>query len=358
MMKGKLPRKLLFFKEKISLLAILVVMVFAILLVSSLLAGFVSYLLITYDIMPFLQFEESVEVATLYMIIVSLLIGTILARFFGGRFLRQIKELADATKAVAAGNFDVRIKGGGTKEIDLIRSSFNSMVKELADIETLRMDFVNNVSHEFKTPVASIRGFARRLKKNSLTAQQRNEYLDIIISESERLTRLSSNVLLLSRLENTEKIIERVQFRLDEQLRRTILLMEPQLLKKSLEVDIELSSVSIVANEEMLSDLWINLLSNAIKFSFEASTIRLRLTSTQTDAIVSLSDEGIGMDEKMQKHIFDKFYQGDKSRATEGNGLGLTLVKRILELENGRIEVDSTLGKGTTFKVLLPMIKQ
>jgi len=355
MMKGKISNK--FFKEKISMLVILVVMIFAILIASNILAGFVTYILVVYDIIQF-PLAQPIEAAVVSMAVSSLLIGTILARFFGGRFLRQINELAAATKAVAAGNFNVRIKRGGTKEMDFIRSSFNNMAKELANIETLRVDFVNNVSHEFKTPIASIRGFAQRLKRNSLTAQQRDEYLDIIISESERLTRLSSNVLLLSRLENTEKIIERAEFRLDEQLRRTVLLMEPQLLNKGIEVGVELEAVTLVANEEVLSDLWINLLSNAIKFSFDASTIGLKLTATKNEAIVTVSDEGAGMNEEVLEHIFDKFYQGDKSRSTEGNGLGLTLVKRILELENGKIEVESAPGKGATFKVSLPINKK
>jgi len=342
------------FKEKLSLLGVLVVMIFAILLVSSLIAGLVSYTLVTRNIIPF-QTGHALEAAAVYIAIISLLIGTVLARFFGVRFLRQIHELADATKAVAAGNFNVRLKSGGAREIEFIRSSFNDMVSELSNIETLRSDFVSNVSHEFKTPVSSIRGFARRLKKDSLTDEQRNEYLDIIISESERLTRLSSNVLLLTSLENTEKIFEKAEFQLDEQLRRGVLLLEPQLKKKNLEVDITLASVKILANEEMLSELWINLIGNAIKFSPEGSTIRIALASAGNDAVVTVSDEGYGMDEDVKKRIFDKFYQGDKSRSTEGNGLGLTLIKRILELEKGKISVNSEVGKGATFTVSLPI---
>jgi len=351
-MRDKVAKR--FFKEKLSLLAILVVMIFAILFVSSLIAGLVAYVLITHEITPF-RHGRIFEAVAVYMAAVSLLIGTILARFFGGRFLKQISKLAEATKAVAAGDFNVRIKSGGAKEVEYITTSFNDMVQELSNMETLRSDFVGNISHEFRTPVASISGFARRLKKSSLTREQRDEYLDIIISESERLTRLSSNVLLLSSLENTGKFIEMAEYQLDEQLRRTILLLEPQLLKKNIDVDIDLNSVSITANEEMLSDLWINLLNNAVKFSHENAEIRLSLTAGDKDAVVTISDDGIGMDEDIKNHIFDKFYQGDKSRATEGNGLGLPLVKRILELENGKIEVESEPNKGTTFIVTLPI---
>jgi len=353
---GKNTRSLT--KARVSLLVILIVMVFAILLVSSIVASLVSYTLVTRGIIPDLQDGEIQEgsvlaFGSLYMAFVSIITGTILARFLGGRFLRQIQELADATKEVAAGNFNVRLTGGRARETESISNNFNNMVKELSNIETLRSDFVSNISHEFKTPISSIRGFARRLKKNSLTDEQRNEYLDIIISESERLTRLSSNVLLMSKLENTASNLEKEDYSLDEQIRRTVLLLEPQLRNKNLDVDIALESVRIMANEEMLSDLWINIFGNAIKFSPEGGEIKITLTSINNKAVVTVTDNGIGMSDEVKKHIFDKFYQGDKSRLTEGTGLGLPLVKRILELENGEVKVESQLGKGSTFTITL-----
>ena len=299
--------------------------------------------------------EKRLMLIIVYMVLVSVFTGTILAWVGSKRFLRQINELAEATKEVASGNFNIRIQTGNAREMMLITNNFNEMVKELSNIETLRADFVSNISHEFKTPIASIRGFARRLKKDTLTTPQRNEYLDIIISESERLTRLAGNVLLLSRLENTEKIFEKDVYLLDEQIRRTVLLLEPQLQKKRLEVDVALEATRIFASEEMLSHLWINLLGNAIKFSLYDGTIKITLDVAGDEAVATISDAGIGMDDEVKKHIFDKFYQGDQSRATEGNGLGLSLVKRILELENGRIAVDSELGKGTRFTVSLPL---
>ena len=354
MMRDNTTKKL--FKERLSLIAVLVVMIFVILFVSSFIAGVVSYLLVTRHVFP-VSPHNMLEAAAIYMAVVSLLIGTILARFIGARFLRKIHALADATKQVALGNFDVRMEVGGAREIDVISNSFNDMVKELSNTETLRSDFVNNISHEFKTPVSSIRGFARRLKKNSLSEKQRNEYLDIIISESERLTHLSSKILLLSSLENTEILFEKTLYPLDEQLRRTVLLMEPQLKKKKLEVDITLESVSITANEEMMSELWINLLSNAIKFSPEGETITVCLTKTDGIAEVIVSDNGVGISDENKKYIFDKFYQGDKSRSTEGNGLGLPLAKRIVEIEKGEIMVDSKSEKGAAFIVRLPVSK-
>ena len=352
MMKGKISKRML--GIHLSMLAMLVTMIFIILVVSMVIAGTVSYLMMSWNIIPSLP-ENRHVLLIVYMALVSLLTGTILARVGGKQFLRRIYELVKATREVAAGNFNVRLGCGGAREIDIITKSFNEMVKELSTIETLRSDFVSNISHEFKTPISSIRGFARRLKKDTLTDEQRSEYLDIIISESERLTRLSSNVLLLSRLESAEKSFEEVKYSLDEQIRRTILLLDPQFHKKEIEIDAALDSVQILANDEMLSHLWLNLLGNAIKFSPNGGTIKITLETNGKDAIVSITDEGAGMDENVKKRIFDKFYQGDQSRATEGNGLGLSLVKRILELENGKIEVDSELGKGTCFTVSLPI---
>ena len=351
-MKDKSSKRML--KKKLSLLVILVAMIFAILFVSMVISGVVSYLLLYWNIIPLMP-ENMHIILIVYMALVSLFTGTILARFGGERFLRQIYELVNATKEVAAGNFNIRMGSGSTREIDIITKSFNEMVKELSTIETLRSDFISNISHEFKTPISSIRGFARGLKKDTLTDEQRNEYLDIIISESERLTRLSSNVLLLSRLESTEKVFEEAAYSLDEQIRRTVLLLEPQLQKKRIEVDVALETVLIIANEEMLSHLWINLLGNAIKFSPYGGTVKITLGTVGEEAVVTISDSGIGMNDNVKKRIFDKFYQEDQSRATEGNGLGLSLVKRILELENGEIEVDSELGKGTCFTVSLPI---
>jgi signal transduction histidine kinase len=352
MKKRKFPR--FSFTRRLSMLVMLVIYVFVILFVSIAISGSILFLLVRSGVLP--PFSESrVPMFLFYLMLVSLFVGTILAIVGGGWLLRSQRKLIEATREVASGNFNFRIEEDGPHEIARIAKSFNDMAKELSSIETLRSDFINNISHEFKTPIVSIKGFAKRLKKGTLSEQQRNEYIDIIISESERLTRLSSNVLLLSRLENTEQDMEKGLYALDEQIRRAILLLEPQLQKKQLEVDARIDSVQIHAGEEMLSHLWLNLLGNAIKFSPDGGTVGISLTQIGDEAVVTVSDMGAGMDEEMQRHIFVKFYQGDSSRATEGNGLGLSLVKRILELENGKITVDSETGKGTRFTVTLPM---
>jgi len=350
-MRGKNRRRL---RRKLSALFLLVFLMFAILLISMLISGIVSFFLFELNIIHTAPENRHILLVGC-MLLVSLVMGTVLARAGGRRFLRQFYALFDAMKEVAAGNFSVRMEAGPARETINLAKNFNEMVKELSNIETLRADFVSSISHEFRTPVASIRGFARRLKKGTLTEEQRNECIDIIISESERLTRLSSNVLLLSSLESTERVTEQAEYPLDEQLRRTLLLLQPQLQKKGIVIDLDLEEVNITASDELLSHLWINLLGNAIKFSPDGGAIKVALWVSGDDAVVSIADEGAGMGHDVKRRIFDKFYQGDGARATEGNGLGLSLVKRVLELENGRIEVDSEPGKGACFIVSLPI---
>ena len=339
--------------RRLTSLLFLVLFVFVTLLVSIIVSGGLSFFLINAGILPPLS-EKRFPVVLIFLLLVSLFIGTLMALIGGDRFLRPLRDLTEATKEVAAGNFNVKIKTGGTLEIDRLAINFNEMTTELASIEKLRSDFISNISHEFKTPIVSIRGFARRLKKGTLTEQQREEYLDIIIAETERLTRMSSNVMLLSKLENTERLFEKTAYSLDEQIRKTILLLKPQLEKKRLELEISLEPMQMVGNEEMMSHVWINLLENAVKFSPEGSTVGVTLKSNGAYADVSISDKGIGMDAEMKKHIFEKFYQGDNSRITEGSGLGLSLVKRILHLCDGQIIVESTQGEGSRFTVSLP----
>jgi len=339
------------FKRMPSLL-LLVIFVFIILLVSILASGLIWQFFMSVGILPppgYSPFN-----ILLFLLLVSLLIGTIIATIGGDYLLRPLHRLTVATKEIAAGNFNIQVDVGGSNELKRLAESFNEMAKELSSIETLRSDFVSNISHEYKTPVASIKGFAKRLMKENLSDEERVEYLKIIISESERLSKLSSNVLLLSNLDTTQRY-EAEKYALDEQLRRLVLLLEPQLQKKQLDMKFNLESVQITANEELLQHLWMNLLGNAIKFSYAGGTVEITLSSKKGKAIVSIIDHGIGIEDSVKKQMFEKFFQGDRSRATEGNGLGLTLVKRILDIENGCISVDSELGKGTHFTVSLPI---
>jgi len=340
-------------KRRLAALPLLVLFVFVILVVSILFSISTLYLLLRVGIFPTVT-ESRLPVTLIFLLLISVFIGTLIAAVGGGYFLRPLRRLTEATKEVASGNFDVRVEASGTAELERLAISFNEMTEELSSIETLRSDFVSNISHEFKTPVVSIRGFARRLKKDALTERQ-SECVDIIIAETERLSELSQNVLLLSNLESSDKISEKTTYSLDEQIRKCILMLEPLLDKKQLELDVRMESVQINSNEEMMNHLWINLLGNAIKFSPEEGTIGVSLQTDGEYAQISFSDEGIGMDENVKAHIFDKFYQGDTSRTTQGNGLGLSLVKRILHLTGGEITVESTPGQGTCFIVMLPV---
>ena len=346
-----------FFKQKLSTLVFLVLFVSVILFVSVSVSGFIANLFADIGILPHIVDANRIRFGFMFTVIISVLIGTIIATLGGSYLLRPLSRLDEATKEVASGNFNVCVKIEGSKEIALLAENFNEMVLKLASVEALRADFVNTVSHEFKTPIASIKGFACLLKKNDITQEQRDEYLEIILSESERLTRLSGNILLLSKLESTVNCNEKYEFYLDEQIRKTILLLEPQMQQKKLDVNIALEKTRVVANEEMLRHLWVNLLDNAIKFSHYEGKIDVVLKQDEGKTLVTISDTGIGMDAEVKKRIFEKFYQSDRSRATEGNGLGLSLVKRILELEGGKIDVDSAPGIGTSFTVYLTNVQ-
>jgi len=340
-------------RSKLSILLLLVLFVFCILFISILVAGVIWHIMMAINILPEFGAGRATHIF-LFLLLISLLIGTTLTAIVGEQLLRPLHRLIDATKEIAAGNFDVRVKVEGPRELERLAISFNEMTKELANIEALRMDFTSNISHEFKTPLASIKGYAKRLTKNNLPEEQQQEYANIILAESERLSRLSSNILLLSKLEITEKN-ENCNYSLDEQLRQVILLLGPQLQKKQLITSVDLEKINIISNEEMLHHVWINLLENAIKFSQEGEIIKVSLELQKNNAHVSISDNGIGMDENVKKRVFEKFYQGDESRATTGNGLGLSLVKKILELEGGSIKVESKLNEGACFIVKIPV---
>lgn len=302
--------------------------------------------------------EKSVHIRAFFLTITSLIISTVIATIISGiaskRILRPIRTLSKATEEVAKGNFSVKIGIPKDYEFALLAKNFNKMVHELSSIETLRNDFVSNVSHEIKTPIASIQGFAKLIQDKNLNDDERSEFTDIIISESSRLSKLTSNILKLSKLENQEVITGKAEFALDEQIRCAILIMEPEWSEKGIDLDIDLDKVSIIGNEDLLQQVWLNIIGNAIKFTEKGGTIGIKLMDLQDKIVIKVSDNGVGMNEETQRHIFDKFYQGDKSHLSEGNGLGLSLVKRIIELCDGEIKVRSKLNYGTTFTIELP----
>lgn len=287
--------------------------------------------------------------------IISIALGTIITGFVSKIILEPVRELIQATKEVANGNFKIRVSEKRGLEFKDLARDFNKMTQELDGIETLRNDFISNVSHEFKTPIASIQGFAKLLQTGNLLEEERKEYTDIIIEETNRLSKLSSNVLKLSKLENQSIFIDKRCFDLEEQIRKSILILEPEWDKKNIELQIELEKISYVGYEELLNQVWINLISNAIKFSKDNSEISIVMTSFDNWVVVTIADSGCGISEDKISHIFDKFFQVDKSRNKEGNGLGLALVKKIIDLSDGSISVTSTLGVGSSFQIKLPI---
>ena len=300
----------------------------------------------------------------LTMLGVCTLIATVLVNGFGAYYLRPLKRLIKATKEVKNGNFKVQVKKekrwrsekyvAPPSEMGELEDSFNEMVRELDGIELLRNDFINNFSHEFKTPIVSIRGFARELQSETLTEEQRREYAQIIAEESDRLARLSTSILELSRLENQRIVTDKTEFDLDEQLRRCILLFEGEWTKKGIEIIPELDEVRLYSNEELTERVWKNLISNAIKFTPEGGTVSVSLCADETSVTVTVADTGIGMTEEVRAHVFEKFYQGDPSHHREGYGIGLTMVKRAVTLCGGEIFAESEVGKGSRFTVRLP----
>ncbi len=326
------------------------IFVFLILLVTSILVGIILTVLHTFGLLV-----NSNLYAILLLVAFSVIIGTLITLIFSAFIVGPYRKLNEATKEIADGNFNVQVDLKGPYELEQLAENFNLMAKELGSIETMRSDFVSNVSHEFKTPIASIKGFAKLLKKNTLSDESRNEYLDIIIKESDRLTKLTGNILLLSKIERQEIITDHSTFLLDEQLRRAILMTEPNWSVKGLSLVTELPELRYTGSEELLMQVWVNLLGNAIKFSKNGGQISVSLANENNYTIVKISDSGIGMSEEVIKNVFDKFYQGDKSHSMEGNGLGLALVKRIIEMSKGYLTIESEESMGTSVSVYLPV---
>lgn len=295
----------------------------------------------------------------IYWALVSLTMALLIRYLTKTTYEKPVQELAAATRKVAEGDFSVYVPPIHTADkldyLDVMILDFNKMVGELGSIETLKTDFFSNVSHEIKTPLAVIQNTAHLLKNESLTPEQRAEHVDTIDRYARRLNDLIANILKLNKLEKQTIQPRAEPYDLCEQLAECALLFEGRWEEKGVdfEADIE-DHLTIEADASLLELVWNNLLSNAVKFTEPGGAITLRQTSTADSVEVSVSDTGCGMDEETLRHIFDKFYQGDTSHATEGNGLGLALVLRILRLTGGSISVTSAPGEGSTFTVRLP----
>lgn len=281
-------------------------------------------------------------------------IGFFLLYFAAKIISDPLIRMSNGTKEIAKGNFDVAINHKSNDELGTLAENFTLMAAELKTMEYLRKDFMSSVSHEFKTPIAAIQGFVEVLKDKNLPDEEFEQYINIIIEETDRLNQLCSNMLRMSRLDNQVIYDKSVSFALDEQIRKVILLLEEQWSGKNLELDICLEPIAYWGDTELLQQLWMNLIENAVKFSDEYGSILISATEISGEIVVKIADEGIGIAEENISRIFEKFYQADASHAQSGNGLGLAIAKRIVELCGGTILCESKIGTGTTFTVTLP----
>lgn len=277
-------------------------------------------------------------------------------RAFSETLYHYISELTNGISKIAKGDFNVKLderNGGPLKEV---YHNFNIMCDELNSIDTLRNDFLNEFSHEFKTPLASINGFSNLLLEGNCSQEQVAQYLSIIATESERLVALTQSQLLLSKLDSQHIIIDKTSYLLDEQIRHCMIMLASEWEKKKLEFSIELPQISFYGNADLMQHVWINLLTNAIKYTHENGEISITSCSTNNNIEISISDTGIGMTDEQIEHIFGKYYRVENSTSINGLGLGLPIVKRIIELSNGQLQVTSVPGEGSTFTVIFPLM--
>lgn len=272
-------------------------------------------------------------------------------------FIGPIRKIMAAMGRLAKGDFSVRIDMSNEayrpREIREFAESFNKAAEELSGTEILRKDFINNFSHEFKTPIVSISGFADLLLDVDLRPEDQKEYLTIIRDESKRLAELSTNILTLNRIESQAILRDTENIRLGEQIRQSVLLTEQKWRDKNLDFEADIEDVEYLGNEALLKEVWLNILDNAAKFSPEGEVVSVTLHKKGGEIIAAVTDHGPGMDEKTKAHIFEQFYQGDTSHRSQGNGLGLAMVRKIVELHGGKVSVDSSPGNGSSFTVIL-----
>lgn len=326
--------------------------VFAVLLLSTVLAILIYFILAHFKVIT--AEKLSALWITVIVFLVCNIVGAIVSSIVFSQFIKPLLKTIGAINRLGAGDYDVRLD---TKNQNLhirqLMETVNKTAQELGSIEKMRNDFMNIVSHEYKTPVASISGFAKKLKAGPLTGEQ-EEYADIIIDESKYLTSMTTNLLLLLKFENTSIIPDRTVYSLDEQLRRSVIRLQNEWQAKDITFDGDFEKVDFLGNEDIVAHIWDNLIKNAVKCTDRGGMIYCSAKEEGADAVVVIRDSGCGMTEKTMEHIFDKFYQADSSRNSDGNGLGLSIVKRLVDLCGGTIEVKSKLGCGSQFTVRLP----
>lgn len=289
-----------------------------------------------------------------FFVLCAVCIAAGLAVLINSFFLKPISMLSESMKKVSGGDFSIRLKENSKiKEIGELNHSFNAMTDELGATEVLQSDFVSNVSHEIKTPLNAIEGYATLLQDSDCTDEERKRYTEKILFNTKRLSELVGNVLIISKIESGTVDINKDNFRIDEQIRQSIMLLEPKWVEKEIEFDIELDEITYKGDRNLLLHVWNNIIGNAIKFSSRGGLVTIRLEQVANGVRFFVDDCGPGISETAKKHIFDKFYQEDSSHKQEGNGLGLALVKRIVDMSDGKIEVENLPESGCRFTVTL-----
>ena len=344
-------------EQRFSLTLLLAIVVFLILLVALSLAALTIFFLVKFDIIVSIDGQVDFGSLLLFMSLISLVIGSALTVLLGKIPLKPINKLVNGMNSLADGNFETRLGYGGPignhPTFVEISESFNKMAEQLQNTEMLRGDFINNFSHEFKTPIVSIAGFAEILESAELSEEERAQYIGAIKEESRRLASMATNILELTKVENQSILTDVSRFNVSEQLRSALVLLEGKWSKLNIELDFDFEEYYIVANEEFLKQVWINLLDNAIKFVNDGGTVSAKITPLENNLRFDISNTGATIPAEKQKYIFNKFYQADESHSTKGNGIGLAIVKGIVGLHNGSVSVKSENGL-TTFSVWLP----
>ena len=282
-------------------------------------------------------------------------LGALTAFQAGRAALRRLRQLREAFGTITDGDLSVRLPEEERGTFSEIYSDFNRMARELQSVRTRRDEYVNTFTHEFKTPLTAIRGFAELLQEPGFTEEEQKKYLRLIADESCQLADLANDAMLLSKLDNENLPVVKRTFWLDEQVSRCLTLLEGSAREKGLTLSADLQPVELRGSEELLSHVWTNLVSNAIKYTPPGGAISVVLKQLGTQAVFTIADTGIGMTEEVRSHIFDRYYQADPGHTRRGMGLGLPIVQGILKLCGGRIEVESTPGAGSTFRVVLPL---
>lgn len=323
--------------------------IWATLAVTSVVSGLLSALI--YWLFHYLvEFPPAVS-----YVLLSFILGGTVTTILGTQLLSPIINLGNAMGTVASGDFSPRLRTKSPiSEVQELYRNFNLMVQELAATEILQSDFISNVSHEFKTPINAIEGYATLLFGDCQADPEQREYAGKILYNTRRLSGLVGNILLLSKVENQAIPAGWEAFRLDEQLRQAVVALEGKWTAKDIQLEAELEEVTYSGNEQLLTHVWMNLIDNAIKFTPEGGEVIIRLMASEKNVLVSVEDSGCGIPEEDRQRIFEKFYQAESSHQQEGNGLGLSLAKRIVDIHQGRISVENRPGGGSKFTVVLP----